>query len=89
MERTDYDNEVTPVMLNRLRWLQGATTSEMAICASAEIGRLRGVMTEAATALRSLKANDGNLQPETRIALIEDVIQLLVEGMDPGEEAAQ
>ena len=89
MERTDYDNEVTPVMLDRLRWLQGATTSEMAICASAEIGRLRDVMAEGIAELRSLKANDGNLQAETRVALIEDVIQLLVEGMDPGEEAAQ
>ena len=89
MERTDYDDEVTPVMLARPSWLVGRSTEEILASATLEIGRLRELLASGVATLESIKANAGNLKTGSQVALLDHVIQDLRDGLDLDAEAAQ
>jgi len=82
MERTDYDNEVTPVMLGQIAWLHGDSLEERVFAAVREVARLREVIHSSVEALSAIRAREGDLRTSTRRELLGEVIGQLAEAIE-------
>ncbi|HVJ89447.1 MAG TPA: hypothetical protein VM580_06555 [Labilithrix sp.] len=82
MERTDYDNEVTPVLLERIAWLRGDSLEEQFFSAVREVARLREVIQTQVETLSALRTRGELLCDDTRELMLAEVADQLAEAIE-------